>query len=383
MNKGGMRPLANLGYRFGANAEQALAGVDNGRSTGIGSVCPGLEKATLRLGKRMGKLARTIPVVAIAATALMAPGGASAAELIGQVPSGAPFNCIGNQSYLQQEVPAPPFGGADYAATQRGVITSWSSKADNTSTGQLQLLVLRPTGAPNTFTLIGKDAVKTLSTPNAINTFTGVQFPVNPGDRIGVFQPGAATRPPCAFLVTPEPTNRFTFTNPPGSEPTQGSALIFSGLQNNFRVNAVATVEDDCDNDGLGDQTQDPDTSSCNAPPPPLPQPPAPTPSQPPTGGGAGVATTCKGQTATIVGTSGNDVRSGTSGKDVIAGLGGSDRLSGLAGNDVICGGKGKDTLKGGKGNDKLYGQKGKDTLKGGPGADLLKGGAGKDKQVQ
>ena len=97
----------------------------------------------------------------------------------------------------------------------------------------------------------------------------------------------------------------------------------------------------------------------------------------------AAAASTCKGKSATIVGTEGNNVRKGTSRKDVIVGLGGKDQLSGLAGNDVICGGPGKDTLNGGKGNDKLYGEAGKDTLKGGPGKDKLKGGAGKDKQVQ
>ena len=337
-----------------------------------------MEKTILRLGRRMGKLARTIPVVAIAATALMAPGSASAAEVIGQVPTGAPrTDCAANEAYVQQGVPAPP----DYVATQSGIITSWSAKAGNSATGQLQFLVLRPTGATDTFTVIGKDSIKTLSTANTVNTFSGVQFPVNAGDRVGYWQPNVASRP-CAFDVTPVlPTNEFTFTAPI-SEPTQGSTLIFATTQNTFRVNLVAAVEDDCDNDGLGDQTQDPDTSSCQAPPPPLP-PVTPTPSAPPSTTPIGVVTTCKGQTASIVGTSGNDVRSGTSGKDVIAGLGGSDRLSGLAGNDVICGGKGKDTLKGGKGKDKLYGQKGKDTLKGGPGADLLKGGAGKDKQVQ
>ncbi len=108
------------------------------------------------------------------------------------------------------------------------------------------------------------------------------------------------------------------------------------------------------------------------APPVPPPTPPA-TPTPP----------TCKGKTATIVGTEGADQLTGTPAADVIAALGGNDKLSGLAGNDTICGGAGKDTLKGGKGNDKLYGEAGKDTLKGGPGNDKLKGGAGKDKQVQ
>jgi hypothetical protein len=51
-------------------------------------------------------------------------------------------------------------------------------------------------------------------------------------------------------------------------------------------------------------------------------------------------STTCEGQTATIVGTSGNDNNIvGTSGRDVIAALGGNDRVRSLGGNDLVCGG--------------------------------------------
>ena len=87
------------------------------------------------------------------------------------------------------------------------------------------------------------------------------------------------------------------------------------------------------------------------------------------------VAGTCKGKTATLTGTEGNDELRGTPERDVIAGLGGKDEISGLVGKDLICGGKGKDTLRGGKGKDKLYGQGGKDTLAGGGGKDRCVGG--------
>ena len=87
----------------------------------------------------------------------------------------------------------------------------------------------------------------------------------------------------------------------------------------------------------------------------------------------------CKGQEATISGTSGSDSIKGTSGRDVVAALAGKDKVSGLAGKDLICGGAGKDTLNGGAGKDKLLGQKGADTLKGGGGNDTCKGGKGRD----
>lgn len=81
----------------------------------------------------------------------------------------------------------------------------------------------------------------------------------------------------------------------------------------------------------------------------------------------------CDGQTATIVGTNGDDVLFGTDGDDVIAGLGGNDTISGLGGDDRICGGLGEDTLYGEDdvftppattgGNDRIFGQEGGDLL--------------------
>jgi Ca2+-binding RTX toxin-like protein len=106
---------------------------------------------------------------------------------------------------------------------------------------------------------------------------------------------------------------------------------------------------------------------------------------QAPTRGASPGTVYCKGitqghhNTATIVGTSGNDALHGTPGRDVIAGRGGDDWVNGNRGNDLICGGAGNDTLKGGKGHDSLTGGKGKDTLNGGLGGDFLRGQAGND----
>src|SRR4051794_18154948 len=52
---------------------------------------------------------------------------------------------------------------------------------------------------------------------------------------------------------------------------------------------------------------------------------------------GAG-SRTCFGRTATIRGTSGNDVIYGTNGSDVIVGGKGTDQIHGLGGDDFICG---------------------------------------------
>ncbi len=87
----------------------------------------------------------------------------------------------------------------------------------------------------------------------------------------------------------------------------------------------------------------------------------------------------CRGQTATLTGTTGNDVIEGTATRDVIAGLNGNDRVRGRGGKDLICGAGGKDRLSGGGSADSLIGGNGKDTLIGGGGSDKCKGGAGKD----
>ena len=50
--------------------------------------------------------------------------------------------------------------------------------------------------------------------------------------------------------------------------------------------------------------------------------------------------TTCFGEPATIVGTSGDDNLTGTANNDVIVGLAGDDFIDGLDGDDKLCGGQ-------------------------------------------
>jgi uncharacterized repeat protein (TIGR01451 family) len=94
----------------------------------------------------------------------------------------------------------------------------------------------------------------------------------------------------------------------------------------------------------------------------------------------------CRGVTATIVGTTGNDSIVGSGGRDVIAGLGGSDSIASLAGRDLVCAGAGNDHVAagsdadrvfGGPGGDRLLGRGGNDRLRGGRGFDVCRGGSG------
>ena len=76
-----------------------------------------------------------------------------------------------------------------------------------------------------------------------------------------------------------------------------------------------------------------------------------------------GDSAVCGDESATIVGTSGDDFLRGTEGRDVIAGLQGNDVIFGLGGDDVICGGQGEDYLVGGNGFDVIFGAQGDDTI--------------------
>jgi len=92
----------------------------------------------------------------------------------------------------------------------------------------------------------------------------------------------------------------------------------------------------------------------------------------------------CFGQTATIEGSSGDDVINGTNGNDVIVGRDGDDVIHGLGGEDWLCGEKGNDSIfgealvSGGNGNDDLHAS-GFAQLLGGHGDDLLDGGSTPD----
>jgi hypothetical protein len=296
---------------------------------------------------------------------LAAPTAAGAAVSIGQ--TGPPDQSCGGQFYLiQSATDGPP----SYAVPSGpyGVITSWSVEGygGEQGPGTGRLFVWRPTAAPNQFIYVDSTRPE-IFVAGIVRTFAA-RLPVQPGDVLGMLAPQ-----PCLMGGPGEPVGDqirfFGSTTEPQRGSTQTTTVVLSG----FRIDIAANVEPDSDRDGFGDETQDqcPTDATIQGP---CPQPAAQSGAAP---------LTCKGKPATIVGTSGNDVREGTSGKDVIVGLGGNDKLSGLARSDLICGGAGKDTLKGGKGNDKLYGKAGKDTLKGGPGKDKLKGGPGKDKQVQ
>lgn len=86
---------------------------------------------------------------------------------------------------------------------------------------------------------------------------------------------------------------------------------------------------------------------------------------------------TCRGKTATCVGTNGHDLILGSEEDDVIVAGPGNDSVHGDAGSDLICGGPGNDALFGARGDDEIHAGPGDDWLFGAPGADRLFGGPG------
>jgi PKD repeat protein/murein tripeptide amidase MpaA len=96
-------------------------------------------------------------------------------------------------------------------------------------------------------------------------------------------------------------------------------------------------------------------------------------------GSQAAARPTCRGRTATILGTGAAELLRGTPGPDVILALGGDDRVRARGGDDLVCGGHGHDRLGGGSGDDLLLGGRGADRLRGGGGDDTCRGGAGRD----
>lgn len=90
-------------------------------------------------------------------------------------------------------------------------------------------------------------------------------------------------------------------------------------------------------------------------------------------------AVTCRGLTATVSGTPGDDTLLGTPGPDVIAALGGNDRILARSGRDLICAGAGHDYVNAGTAADLIFGAGGRDRLLGSGGPDLLKGSGGSD----
>jgi hypothetical protein len=178
----------------------------------------------------------------VAATigAIVAPAPADAAIQLGETfsPAGCPS---GDVTLLQSSSP-----NGRYTVPFAGVITAWSHQADEMPS-PLRFKVARPmAGAPDTFTIVGQGELKP-PLPNQLNTYTDVQIAVQPGDVIGAYY----AEPNCGFI-----NPGYSFHSLAGDQPP-GTALTYVP-GSDAKLDIGATLEPDCDSDGLGDETQDP-----------------------------------------------------------------------------------------------------------------------------
>lgn len=200
----------------------------------------------------MKKCLSVLVATAVAATALVAAGSASAATVFGsgctanQITDGAVWVSTGHAASSPLPVTAPI----------SGVITEWTVNTNIVieSEGKLagefprvlqqRLLVLRAEGEG--FKVVGESAGGLLNLKGS-NTYTS-RLPVQAGDYLGI-----AGNPFAAWCETKDPAD--TYAAATGGTPVGSTFKVerASGLQ----VPITARVEPDADGDGYGDETQD------------------------------------------------------------------------------------------------------------------------------
>jgi hypothetical protein len=163
--------------------------------------------------------------------------------------------CIGNRSAENTTL----FGAANAPGNPlpasvpvNGVITSWALNIVPIPSGLLSqaLKVIRPTGAPNQYQVIGESAQGFLN--SGVNTFQ-TRIPVHAGDRFGSF--GFAEGQ--GFGLYCETTNPGDRAGVLLGNPPLNSIVTSAGEEGNLQVPIVVSVEPDADGDGFGDETQD------------------------------------------------------------------------------------------------------------------------------
>ena len=198
---------------------------------------------------RGGRSYRGIAAAAIAASAflltLAAPAGA--ATQVGEtfVPT-----ITGGSGLTTLQSGSP---GGRYTVPSPGVITSWSFQASAATVPELKFKVARPAGG-NNFTVIGEDAPRTPSA-GALNVFPA-QIPVKAGDVIGFYRMASG-------LIFGTPPPGYSVQNAAGDVPL-GTAADFGSPLADFQIDLSASLEADCDGDGLGDETQDTNLLPCD-----------------------------------------------------------------------------------------------------------------------
>jgi len=206
----------------------------------------------------------SLAIVAAALAVMASASPAAASVTIGQLAPGVapidecnlgPFDAVQPTVTSGNTYVVPPTVG-----TASWVVTSWSHNASATANQSLSMKLYRPAGGVS-YTVIGQDGPRS---PNyaELNTFTGLHIPVQPGDILGIAPTGMGGNNACSFAV---PGDHWIYHL--GSLAV-GQTDTFPSTRSNQRLNVSATLEPDCDKDGLGDESQDKDLRPCDKTPP-------------------------------------------------------------------------------------------------------------------
>jgi hypothetical protein len=182
------------------------------------------------------------------AISLLGATGASAATEAGN-------RCVGNSAeedltlYGVANAPGDPLSAT---IPVNGVISRWNFNIISIPPGLIAqtLKILRPTGAPGQFQVIGESSQEPLS--GGVNSFS-TRIPVHAGDFIGTTGTVEGDNE-AVYCITGNPGERLGAIagNPPLNS-TGTSVTEVAEVQ----VPITVSVEPDADNDGFGDETQD------------------------------------------------------------------------------------------------------------------------------
>lgn len=193
---------------------------------------------------------KLVPAAVAAALAilLLGAGSASAATEAGN-------NCVGNKTAAATVIALTngPSSPLPTTIPSNGVVTRWRVSVipvppDVIATETLK--ILRPTGVPKQFQVVGESAPVSLVSGTSIHA---TRIPVQAGDYIGGSVNSSGTTGGL-FCETGDPGDRAGFIpENPGIGATGTVALEEGG----FQLPIVVSIEPDADNDGFGDETQD------------------------------------------------------------------------------------------------------------------------------
>jgi hypothetical protein len=186
---------------------------------------------------------------------LLAPAGAGAGTTVGSTFTPNGLVCPDN-FFALQTTSAP--ADSDYVVPHAGVLTSWSHVSSSSPPTALKLEVGRATNLAEQFLTVGNSAAKNPAA-STTSTYTDISIPVQAGDFLGLHSTGAFKD--CGVLSSGYEVHYL------GADPAPGDLVGPPTFPSGLRLDISATLEPDCDADGLGDETEDADTSSCNPPP--------------------------------------------------------------------------------------------------------------------